>query len=87
MMERKIFEVSDDIPLLGCIAFGLIDRGTNVIQARPITTCPLSCIFCSTDAGPRSRFRCTEYIVPLDYLLKAFRGIVAFKGGRNIEAQ
>jgi len=85
-MVREIFEVSEDIPLLGCIAFGLIDRGTNVIQVRPVTTCPLSCIFCSTDAGPRSKFRRTEYIVPLDHLLEAFRRLAAFKGGRNIEA-
>ena len=85
-MTRDFFEISEPIPLLGCIAFGLIDRGTNVIQVRPITTCPLSCIFCSTDAGPRSRFRRTEYIVPLDYLLEWFKRIVSFKGPHNIEA-
>ncbi|MEM1673393.1 MAG: radical SAM protein [Candidatus Bathyarchaeia archaeon] len=85
-MVREVFEISEDIPLLGCIAFGLIDRGTNVIQVRPITTCPLSCIFCSTDAGPASKSRFTEYIVPVDYLLKAFKKIVAFKGCRGIEA-
>lgn len=85
-MSGKIFEVSEGIPLLGCIAFGLIDRGTNVIQVRPITTCPLSCIFCSTDAGPRSKIRRTEYIVPLDYILEAFKELVAFKGARKIEA-
>ncbi len=85
-MLRKFFEVSDPIPLLGCIAFGLIDRGTNVIQVRPVTTCPLSCIFCSTDAGPRSKHRCTEYIVPLEYLIEWFKKIVAFKGEHGIEA-
>lgn len=85
-MVREFFEVSEPIPLLGCIAFGLIDRGTNVIQVRPITTCPLSCIFCSTDAGPRSKFRRTEYIVPLDYLVEWFRRIISFKGARKIEA-
>ncbi|MEM1515323.1 MAG: radical SAM protein [Candidatus Bathyarchaeia archaeon] len=85
-MVRKIIEISEDIPLLGCIAFGLIDRGTNVIQVRPTTTCPLSCIFCSMDAGPNSRLRQTEYIVPLEYLLETFKRAVAFKGGRGIEA-
>ncbi len=85
-MVREIFEVSESIPLLGCIAFGLIDRGTNIIQIRPITTCPLSCIFCSTDAGPKSRCRRTEYIVPLDYLIDWFKSAVAFKGERGIEA-
>jgi uncharacterized Fe-S cluster-containing radical SAM superfamily enzyme len=82
----NLFEVNEPIPLLGCIAFGLIDRGTNVIQVRPITTCPLSCIFCSTDAGPRSRHRLTEYVVPLDYLIAWFKRVVAFKGNHHIEA-
>ncbi|MFB6216441.1 MAG: radical SAM protein, partial [Candidatus Aenigmatarchaeota archaeon] len=36
-----------EIPLLGHIAFGLIDRGTNLIQVRPITGCNLKCIYCS----------------------------------------
>ncbi|MDH7478310.1 MAG: radical SAM protein [Candidatus Bathyarchaeota archaeon] len=85
-METKLFEVSDSIPLVGCIAFGLIDRGTNIIQVRPISTCPLSCVFCSTNAGPKSKIRQTEYIVPHDYLVREFEKIVVFKGRRHIEA-
>jgi len=85
-MERKLFEIDSSIPLVGCIAFGLIDRGTNLIQVRPISTCPLSCIFCSTNAGPKSKIRQTEYIVPLDYLVEEFDKLVAFKGRRKIEA-
>ncbi|MEM3623373.1 MAG: radical SAM protein [Candidatus Bathyarchaeia archaeon] len=85
-MEKRLFEVSNSIPLIGCIAFGLIDRGTNVIQVRPISTCPLSCIFCSTNAGPKSKIRQTEYIVPLEYLVEEFEKIVAYKGRRHIEA-
>ena len=85
---REIFYVTRDsgIPLIGCIAFGLIDRGTNTIQVRPTSICPLSCIFCSTDAGPRSRRRQTEYIVELDYLVEEFRRIVRYKGEYGIEA-
>ncbi|MEM1538445.1 MAG: radical SAM protein [Candidatus Nezhaarchaeales archaeon] len=74
------------VPLVGCIAFGVIDRGTNVLQVRPTTLCPLSCIFCSTDAGPRSRRRATEYVVELDCLLDTFREVVAMKGCSKIEA-
>jgi uncharacterized Fe-S cluster-containing radical SAM superfamily enzyme len=85
-MERNLFEVSAQIPLVGCIAFGLIDRGTNLIQVRPTSTCPLSCIFCSTNAGPKSKMRQTEYIVPVDYLIEEFEKIVAFKGRHHIEA-
>lgn len=76
----------EDLPLIGCIAFGLIDRGTNIIQVRPSSMCPLSCIFCSTDAGPNSRHRLTEYIVDLDLLIEWFDYVVEFKGRRKIEA-
>jgi len=84
---RRIVRISSGsgIPLIGSIAFGLIDRGTNLIQVRPISTCPLSCIFCSTDAGPRSR-RKAEYIVEEDYLVKEFEKLVDFKGDDDVEA-
>jgi uncharacterized Fe-S cluster-containing radical SAM superfamily enzyme len=84
--HTDLVKIDESIPLIGCIAFGLIDRGTNVIQVRPISTCPLSCIFCSTNAGPKSRIRQTEYIVALDHLVEGFRELVNFKGERAIEA-
>jgi len=85
-LDKALFKIPASVPLVGCIAFGLIDRGTNVIQVRPISTCPLSCIFCSTNAGPKSKIRQTEYIVPLEYMVEEFDKIVAFKGRRHIEA-
>lgn len=85
-MSREIIEISRPIPLIGCIAFGLIDRGTNLIQVRPISTCPLSCIFCSTNAGPKSKVRNVEYVVPLEYLLEEFEKLILFKGRHGIEA-
>jgi len=85
-MDKLLFEISDSIPLVGCIAFGLIDRGTNLIQVRPISTCPLSCIFCSTNAGPKSTIRQTEYTVPLEYMVEEFQKIASFKGKKHIEA-
>ena len=75
-----------DCPLMGCIAFGVIDRGTNLLQIRPTTLCPLSCIFCSTDAGPRSRSRLAEYVVALDPLLEWVDRVVEYKGREHIEA-
>ncbi len=75
-----------DFPLLGCIAFGIIDRGTNVLQIRPISECPLSCIFCSTDAGPHSRNRISEYMVDLDQLVEAFNWACEYKEIDDIEA-
>jgi len=73
------------IPLLGHAAFGLIDRGTNLIQVRPITGCNLSCIFCSVDEGRKSKTRITDYIVEPSYLVEEFRKIAEFKG-EGVEA-
>lgn len=75
-----------DLPLFGCIAFGIIDRGTNVLQVRPISECPLSCVFCSTDAGPRSGRRISEYMVDLPQLLSAFDWAASYKEIDDIEA-
>jgi len=84
--HKALVKIDESTPLIGCIAFGLIDRGTNLIQVRPISTCPLSCIFCSTNAGPKSRIRQTEYIVALDHMVEEFRELVRFKGEHEIEA-
>ncbi len=75
-----------DIPLFGCIAFGIIDRGTNVLQLRPYSECPLSCVFCSTDAGPHSSRRISEYMVDLAQLLSAFEWAASYKEIDDIEA-
>ncbi|MEM7825453.1 MAG: radical SAM protein [Candidatus Aenigmatarchaeota archaeon] len=78
----KLFKIGSgsEIPLVGTICFGIIDRGTNLLQIRPSTLCNLSCIFCSTDLGPNSKTRITEYIVELDYLLEWVREVARFKG-------
>ena len=85
---RPLVRVGTDVelPLVGAIAFGVIDRGTNVLQVRPTSLCPLSCPFCSTDAGPCSRHRAAEYVVDLDLLLDWVAMLVRFKGSKGMEA-
>jgi uncharacterized Fe-S cluster-containing radical SAM superfamily enzyme len=80
--SMTLFRVTRDtgIPLVGCIYFGLIDRGSNLLQIRPSCGCNLNCPFCSVDAGPHSRTRITDYEVELDYLLEAVEEIAHFKG-------
>ena len=75
-----LFRIPDEAPLVGAVSFGLIDRGTNVIQVRPSTSCPLSCIFCSTDAGPNCRRRISEYEVGLEHLVEWFKELARLKG-------
>ena len=73
------------IPLLGTNYFGIIDRGTNTLEVKPLTSCNISCIFCSVDEGPGSRRR-VDYVVEKDYLVEEFRKVVAFKGVDDIDA-
>ena len=76
---------STGIPLMGRIDFGIIDRGTNLIQIRPITGCVLDCPFCSVDSGASSKTRITDFIIDPDYLIDETRRLCEFKGSRGIE--
>lgn len=73
------------IPLIGTNYFGLIDRGTNVIEIKPITGCNSSCIYCSVDEGPLSR-KVVEFVVEKDYLIEELRKLVEFKDESCIDA-
>jgi uncharacterized protein len=77
-----IFRISREtgIPLVGCLYFGIIDRGSNLLQIRPNCICNLNCPFCSVDAGPTSRSRVTAYEVELEYISDWSRQIAEFKG-------
>ena len=68
------------IPLIGSLYFGIIDRGTSLIQVRPNCSCNISCPFCSVDAGPGSRTRINTYEVEREYLVQWVRQVVEFKG-------
>jgi uncharacterized Fe-S cluster-containing radical SAM superfamily enzyme len=68
------------IPLVGSLYFGVIDRGTNLLQVRPNCSCNISCPFCSVDAGPGSRSRVTAYEVEREYLVQWVKQVAEFKG-------
>ncbi|GAB6946143.1 radical SAM protein [Vulcanisaeta sp. JCM 16161] len=82
---RKIIRIGRDTPQIGALAFGVVDRGTNIIEVRPTTLCPLSCIYCSVNAGPRSTNRWAEFIDDPEALLMALEEVVRFKGMKDIE--
>ena len=72
-------KIKRGIPLIGCIAFGIIDRGTNLLQVRPTSACNLNCVFCSTDSGPFSQCHKNNFEVDLNYLVDEVRKVVDFK--------
>src|SRR3989338_7641673 len=66
------------IPLIGTNYFGIIDRGTNIIELKPMNGCNLDCIFCSVDEGFSSK-RPVDFLVEKDYLVNEFRKLAEFK--------
>jgi uncharacterized Fe-S cluster-containing radical SAM superfamily enzyme len=78
---RQVYEVREPLPLIGHIAFGVLDRGTNVIQVRPSTLCYHNCVFCSVDAGPTSETRQSEFLVDVRWLARWVLEVAEFKGG------
>ena len=75
----------DKIPLIGNIAFGIIDRGTNLLQIRPWSTCDLNCIYCSVDGGPFGKEK-TAFYVNVNHMLNWIDAVVDYKGREKIEA-
>ncbi|MFH1849206.1 MAG: radical SAM protein [archaeon] len=72
------------IPLLGNGSFGIVDRGTSLIEVKPVTGCNLNCIYCSIDEG-MSRKQ-LDYVIEKEYLVNVFRELVEYKGCDGIEA-
>src|SRR3989344_4875309 len=84
--KRTIYvHKNSGIPLMGTNYFGLIDRGTNIIEVKPITSCNLGCIYCSVDEGPLSR-RKMDFIVEKDYLVQEFKKLIEYKQEDYIDA-
>jgi len=70
------------IPLIGNGAFGLIDRGTSLIEIKPITSCNLECVYCSVDESKRA----VDFVIEKDYLISEFKKLVEFKQMDGIDA-
>jgi len=63
------------IPLMGHVAFGIVDRNSSLIEVKPITGCNLNCIYCSVDQDIRP----VDFVVEKDYLVKEIRKLIDFK--------
>ncbi len=82
-----IYNISREtgIPLIGTIYFGIIDRGTNLLQIRASNICNLNCSFCSVDSGPDSKTRANNYFVELEYLVDTIKDVIKYKEIQDIE--
>ena len=82
-MTLKTINVDENsgIPLFGVDFIGIIDRGTNVIELKPITLCNLKCKYCFVSSGDYE----TNFVVDSDYLIKKIKDVIDIKGPQDIE--
>jgi uncharacterized Fe-S cluster-containing radical SAM superfamily enzyme len=82
-MTNNIIYVDEksEIPLYGVDFLGIIDRGTNVIEIKPLTLCNLKCKYCFVSAGDYN----TNFVIDPNYLIKKIEEIVNAKGNYKIE--
>ena len=71
------------IPLIGNGGFGIIDRGTNLIEIKPISSCNIKCVYCSVDEDKRN----VDVVVEKDYLVQELKKVIAYKGISTVECQ
>ncbi len=78
--KKRAFYIHSNsgIPLIGTPYFGIIDRGSNILEVRPNTGCNFNCIYCSVDEGFISK-RLTDYFVEKDYLISELKKVVEAK--------
>jgi len=69
------------IPLYGVDFIGVIDRGTNVIELKPLTLCNLKCRYCFVSAGDYPN----NFIIDPNYLIEKVDELIEIKGRHDIE--
>ena len=83
IMTTSIIRVEEqsNIPLFGVDFIGIIDRGTNIIELKPITTCNIRCKYCFVRAGDYEN----NFVIDPSYMIEKVRDVVEIKGKNSIE--
>lgn len=69
------------IPLIGSRYFGIVDKGSEMVEVKPITGCDLNCIFCSVNEGISSK-KTVDFVVEKDYIVEELNRLVAYKDSK-----
>lgn len=64
------------IPLIGSNEFGVVDRGSTIIEIKPLTGCNLSCSFCSVNEGVNDK---RDVLVEEEFLVEVFASLAKLK--------
>ena len=74
-------EKNSEVPIFGVDFIGIIDRGTNIIEIKPITLCNLKCRYCFVNSGKYE----TNFILDSNYLIEKIREVIKIKGDHDLE--
>lgn len=79
--NQKTIDENSQVPLFGLDFLGILDRGTNVLEIKPITICNLHCQYCFVSAGDYT----TNFIAEPSYLVKWIQKAIDLKQCNDIE--
>jgi len=79
--DIKYIDNKSEIPIMGVDFLGVIDRGTNIIELKPLTLCNLRCKYCFVSSGDYN----TNFVVNSDYLVEKVKEIAKLKGNYDLE--
>jgi len=77
----KFIDRKSEIPLMGVDFLGVIDRGTNIIELKPLTLCNLRCKYCFVSSGDYN----TNFVVDSHYLVEKVKELAKIKGNHDLE--
>ncbi len=66
------------IPLIGNVAFGIVYRGSSIIEIKTNNGCNLDCVYCSISEGLSSKQN--DFVVEKDYLIEELQKLITFVG-------
>lgn len=76
------FDEDLELPLFGLNCIGIIDKGSEMIELKPLTGCNADCAFCSVDEGPSSK-KTNDYLADKDFLINSLKEILKAKNLRE----
>ena len=69
---------NSSIPLFGLKFIGIIDKGSDMIEVKPLTSCNMNCIFCSVGEGISSKKE-VDFIVEEEYIVNELAKLIDYK--------
>ena len=81
--NKRIIELNENlnIPLFGLDFIGIIDRGTNLLEIKPINLCNLQCKYCFVKCGSYNY----NFTINHNYLIDWLKKVIDIKPTNDIE--